>query len=277
MNQVAVVDDMNKQMIEIEQTQKMCALLMKTPHYAKMGQEGIYAVVAKAKAVGIDPIEALNGALYYVNGRVGMSSEMMNRLARCGGHSITKNSNSTNSCCILTGKRRDTGDTWTVGFSIEDAKRAGIYKDSGTWAKYPDVMCYNRAMAKLFRQLFPDLCKGAGYTLDELKEIEASDLRKGAGYTSHEPKEIEAIDLPVETSVTVEVTPDIVSQDQAAELKQLLASCDPGYQTQVLTSLKNGIEQLPSRLYERLKNAALKKAEEYQESISIEPTVSVFE
>lgn len=258
MNQVTVVDDMNKQIIEIEQTQKMCALLMKTPHYAKMGQEGIYAVVAKAKAVGIDPIEALNGALYYVQGKVGMASEMMARLVRQSEHSITKDSKSTTTCCILNGKRKDTGDTWSVSFSIDDAKRAGIYKDNGPWAKYPDVMCYNRAMSKLFRQLFPDLGKGAGYTLDELKEIAASNS-------------------VVEAPVTVEVLPDIISQDQAIELKQLLASCDPGYQTQVLTSLKNGIEQLPSHLYERLKNAALKKAEEYQESVSIEPTVSVFE
>jgi hypothetical protein len=155
----------------IEGTRKMVEALMKTPHYAKMGVEGMYAIVAKAKAIGIDPMNALSGALYYVNGRVGMSSELMACLVRQAGHSITKDPGSTDTKCIIHGKRKDNGDTWTVSFSIDDAKRAGIYREGTPWGKFPSVMCYNRAMSMLFRQLFADLSKGAGYTKDELEEI----------------------------------------------------------------------------------------------------------
>src|SRR5271156_4535850 len=115
--------------VEIENTRKVCDILMRTPHYAKMGQEGIYAVVAKAKSLGMDPIEALNGGLYYVQGKVGMSAETMGARMRSSGHSITKDPKSTPTNCILNGKRGDNGDTWQVSFSIEDAKKAGIYSE----------------------------------------------------------------------------------------------------------------------------------------------------
>ena len=161
-NAVSIVDD-------LKNTEMLVKQLMQTKHYAAMGEVGVYAIVHKARALGVNPIDALNGGLYVVSGKVGMSTELMASLIRAQGHSITKDSKSTDVKCILNGKRKDTGDTWQCSFSIEDAKKAGIYKSS--WEKYPGIMCYNRAMSMLARQLFPDVIKGAGYTMDELKEI----------------------------------------------------------------------------------------------------------
>ncbi len=154
---------------ELQNTEKVVQALMQSKHYSKMGSEGVYAIVHKSKSLGVNIIDALNGGLYYVQGKVGMSTELMACLIRAQGHSISRDPKSTPSNCILIGKRKDTGDVWQSSFSIDDAKRAGIFKS--TWEKYPDVMCYNRAMSKLARQLFPDIIKGAGYTKDELDEI----------------------------------------------------------------------------------------------------------
>lgn len=142
---------------DLQNTEQVVKALMASKHYAKMGSEGIYAIVQKAKSMGISPMDALSGGIYYVQGKCEMSSQMMNRLIRSKGHSIQKDPSSTNSCCILHGRRADNGDKWTVSFSIDDAKNAGLYKPNGPWQKYPDAMCFARALSMLARQLFPDV------------------------------------------------------------------------------------------------------------------------
>lgn len=163
-------NDFNKQLAELDKIQDTCKKLMATKHYAALGEHGIHAVMARAKALGIHPFEALNGGFYVVQGKVGMSTEMMAALVRQRGHSIQKDPKSNAECVILHGKRADNGDTWICTFTRADAEAAGLW-NTATWKKYPAVMLYNRCMSMLFRQLFPDLSLGAGYVEDELHEI----------------------------------------------------------------------------------------------------------
>lgn len=163
-------DDFSKKLKELDLIQDTCKKLLQTKHYQNLGEAGIHAIIARSKSLGIHPFEALNGGFHCINGKVGMSTEMMAALVRQRGHSIIKDPKSTNECVILHGKRADTGDTWTCSFSKEDAIAAGLWT-TATWKKYPGIMLYNRCMSMLFRQLFPDLSLGAGYVEDELKEI----------------------------------------------------------------------------------------------------------
>ncbi len=160
---------------DIDQTQSAVKKLLQTKHYQAMGEAGIFAIIQKAKSLKINPVDALGGGLYFTNGKVGMSAEMMNTLIRSHGHSITKDTKSNDVVCILHGRRADNGDTWTESFSIEDAKRAGIYNDKTPWGKYPRNMCFNRALSNLARQLFPDVIKGC-YEIDELKSFAESPM-----------------------------------------------------------------------------------------------------
>ena len=236
---------------DVDVMNKMCKELMKSKHYAAMGEPGLFAIVQKAKSLGISPLEALNGGLYYVNGKVGMSTEMMASLIRERGHSISKDPKSDNSICVLHGRRKDTGDTWTVSFSMGDATKAGLAKNM--YDKYPAIMLYNRAMSCLARQLFPDVIKGAGYTMDELQEIKDS---KQVSYQSPAPIEVEKI-----------------TKEQADELIQILDYCSTEYQTNVLAFIKKApynaesIHDLPANLYERLKTSSLKKKEEMEANL----------
>lgn len=158
--EVQIKQEWNPQVVmeDLQNTQKMCQALMQTPHYKKMGAEGIFAIVQKAKAMNLNPLDALNGGMYCVNGKVEMSAIMMLTLIRRQHHSVTKDKRSDDSVCILHGKRKDNGDTWTESFSINDAKRAGIYKN--TWEKFPRNMLFARALSNLARQLFPDVIGG---------------------------------------------------------------------------------------------------------------------
>jgi len=157
MNKELVTADDNM-LAEIQNTQKMCQMLMQAPHYKRMGAEGVYAIIEKAKSIGVQPLDALNGGMFYVQGKVELTAAMMNQLIRMNKHSITKDKRSNEQICILHGKRADNGDTWVASFSIEEAKRAGIFRNQ--WQKYPQDMLFARALSRLARQLFPDIIKG---------------------------------------------------------------------------------------------------------------------
>jgi len=141
---------------DIEQTKTLCAMLMQQPHYAKLGPDGVFAIVETAKSIGLDPRQALNGDLYFVKGKVELTARAMNKMIRSKGHSITKDSRSDDTICILHAKRADTGDCWSESFSIAEAQRAGL-ANSPVWKTYPRDMLFNRALSRLARQLFPDL------------------------------------------------------------------------------------------------------------------------
>lgn len=207
MNNEVMVKEEVSVLSELKNTKQLCAELMQTPHYAKMGEAGIFAIITCARSLQMDPIYALNGSLFYVQGRVGMGSQTMAAIIRSKGHSVVKDPKSNDSICILHGKRVDNGDTWTTTFSVEDAKRAGICKN--VWNSYPGVMCYNRAMAFMARQLFPDIIKNAGYDKDELIEIAEKEGSKS---------------LPAR-----EAEIEFISPDQIMELDDLVADCSPEY------------------------------------------------
>ena len=145
---------------EFEMTRNLCKQLMETPHYSKIGAAGIFAIIHKAITLGIPPFDALNGSLYYVNGKVEMSAALMARLIRQKNHSITIGKGSGSESCTLHGKRADSGDTMSTSFSIAEAKKAGLVRKDSGWEKFPEDMCYSRALSRLARRLFPDVISG---------------------------------------------------------------------------------------------------------------------
>tara|TARA_R110000868_G_scaffold138595_2_gene352815 strand:- start:197 stop:982 length:786 start_codon:yes stop_codon:yes gene_type:complete len=251
-NELVVKDEISFDAVlaDIDTMKKMAQKLMQSKHFQTMGEDGIFAIIQRAKSLGIHPLEALNGSLFYVNGKVGMSTEMMASLIRQKGHSVSKDPKSDNSICILHGKRADTGDTWTVRFSMEDAKRAGI--DKHMYQKYPGVMIYNRSMSMLARQLFPDVIKGAGYTMDELKEISAN---KGL------------------QTVEAEIVEEMASVEAIHELLHMIGRTPSDYQNKVIDFLnKHGLveDKIPLGLYNQTHERVSKKLEEMQEELKKE-------
>jgi len=84
----------------------------------------------------------------------------MNKMIRQAGHKLDILKSSSVECSIK-GERSDTGETYTADFTIEDAKKAGIYKEGGGWTKYPADMLFARALSRLARRLFADVISTA--------------------------------------------------------------------------------------------------------------------
>lgn len=243
-NEVAIKeDDFTSSLMQIENTQKMCKMLMGVPHYAKLGMDGIFAIIQKANTVGISPLEAVGGSMYYVNGKVELSANSMNYLIRRAGHSITKDPKSDTKICILHGKRKDNGDTWTCSFSIDDAKKAGIYKN--VWEKYAEDMLFARALTRLARQLFPDVIKGC-YVEGEVRDGIIDNPRQSPTVQETEFEEIKTSGI---------------GKEKGDELFNLLKNTGDDYQEKVWATLhKQGLyslDQVNEETYERIKKAAL--------------------
>lgn len=220
---------------EIEETQNLVRELLKTKHYQKLGEVGVFAIVQKAKSIGMNLLDALNGGIYYLpNGVLEITAMTMNMLIRAAGHSISKDPKSNSQICILHGKRKDNGDTWVSSFSIEDAKKADIFKN--TWHKYPEDMMFARALSRLARQLFPDVIKGC-YVKGEVSEAD------------HETLDVTFNEMPREAHQEIKVEPEAnVSRAQLNEIIEHLKECPQDYQQSFLKTADevfNGIANIP--------------------------------
>lgn len=123
----------------------------------------ILACVATGRELGIGDLEALRD-IYVVDGKPTLSAELMVKLARRRGHSIK--GDVTAESATVTGTRGDNGDTMTVTWTLEMAKRAKLTSKSN-WTSYPEAMLWCRAASQLCRMLFPDVLAGVVYTPDE--------------------------------------------------------------------------------------------------------------
>ncbi len=230
-----------KDLIQVDQTISLVQKLMLTPHYAKLTETGIFAIVQKARSIGMDVLDALNGGMYVVNGKVELSSQAMNGLIRSKGHTIYKDKSSTPTCCVLVGKRADTGDTMMASFCLADADRAGLR--TPVWNKYPEDMLFCRALSRLARQLFPDVIKGC-YIQGEIQE----------DWMTRDTPKREPIVLP----------PEHISHEQAEILMKVFSETDEEFQKTVSDYLeKQGINRdfsnFPIGMYERLLNSSKNK------------------
>ena len=138
--------------------------------YGRLDQAAVMTIMLSARELGIPPMQALNGGLNIIQGKVEISAAMMSALIRRAGHSIIT-VESTDEVCTLRGQRADNGDIATVSYTLAEAQKAGLVKPGGGWTKNPTDMCYARAISRLKRQLFADI--GVGYVEGEIKAAEA--------------------------------------------------------------------------------------------------------
>lgn len=248
-NEIAIrnEDDFSKSVSEIQQIVNVCNLLMNTPHYQKLGKEGVFAIVSFAKSIEMNLVHALNGGLYFIKGKVGMSAEAMMARMRKAGVMIDKDEKSDDTICILHATRPETGAKWTTKFSIADAKKAGIYQEGGTWGKYPGTMCYNRAATLMYRQFTPELSLNQGYDKDELEDI-----------ANATPQENKITDITSEVQITN-------SEPKPERVKDALERIDVG-QVYYITKMLEGDDETKTLLLERMAKNGVNSIEEIYSS-----------
>lgn len=178
--------------------------------YSNVGSSAkIMMILLTARELGIPPMLALNGGIWNIQGKVEISSKLMNGLIRRAGHSITVEV-STDKICTLVGKRADNGDVIRETFTMEMAAKAGLSLRD-TWKKYPEDMLYNRCMSRLARKLFPDVI-GTAYVEGEIRDSKETE------------DAIAKIPESECEDITVKETPKVLSEPLTSEQAIELAS-----------------------------------------------------
>ena len=189
MNEVAIRSNIPSEH-EMQVFQLMAGQAIASKMYANNFKDasGVLMVILAARELGVQPLQALNGGLNLINGKVEISARMMGALIRRSGHKF-KTTQISNTGCTIVGIRGDTGETQSASFTVAEAQQAGLVKAGGGWTKWPSDMCYARALSRLARQLFQDVI-GIGYVEGEIQESNAAVVV---------PEE--AYDLPVDNTL----------------------------------------------------------------------------
>lgn len=198
------------ELVPNKETMGVLALMAKSAHLSSFyknlgGEAGIMAIMLLARELDISPMQALSGGIWNIQGRVVLSSRMMNMKIRQAGHKLDIQNMGAEGCRIA-GTRKDTGETMTVSFTKEDALRAGVLgKD--VWHKFPREMYFARALSLLARMLFPDVI-GNCYVEHEISDDSESDGRP------------QIVTPPVFVE-TAEQLAEKISESQINELREL--------------------------------------------------------
>lgn len=101
------------------------------------------------------------------------------------------------------------GETQEIAFSVEDAKKAGLYKDRSTWSKMPWKMLRARIQSDAIGMLAPEIYFGDDA---ETPESEPRQINF-APESSQEPK-TEPVNIPVEHKEPEVFEAEIVNEDE---------------------------------------------------------------
>lgn len=179
------------------------------PDFSKGKTPAVVAVLIQGYQLGLPPLTALQH-IVPVNGLLSIKGDLAKSMIFGSGKLksgtwIEKEEGSIegeNLKISITATRSDNGQTITRSFSVDMAKRAGLwittqqvngqdgwkYKSS-PWYKYPSRMVYYRALGFLARDLFPDVMAGT-YTTEEAVDMPADNsiiIDQGNGTTIRIP------------------------------------------------------------------------------------------
>ena len=146
---------------------EQASMLIKTnflPSSVRTPEQAI-AIMLKGREVGMPPMQAFSH-INIIKGKPTISAEGMLALI-FRNYPTTKLDyiqNDNEACVIEITKPGNSASRF--GFTIADAKQAGIYKDN--WLKYPRAMLRSRVVSEMARSLYPEALMGISYTPEEM-------------------------------------------------------------------------------------------------------------
>lgn len=123
----------------------------------------VAAAILAGREAGVGPMTALQN-IHVIKGKTGQSALLMRQLVLAAGHEI-RYVETTDTRCVIEGRRRGEQEWERVSFTADQAKKAKI--DLGG---YPEDKLVARASTRLCRRKFADCIGGMPYTVEELED-----------------------------------------------------------------------------------------------------------
>ena len=183
-------------------------------------QETVMTKIIMGAEVGLSPMQAIQN-IAVINGRPSVWGDAMVAIVQAhpqyAGHREWFSDKGTIAHCEIT---RQGQASYTVSYSVDDAKKAGLWGKQGPWSQYPKRMLQQRARSWAFRDKFADALRGISQAEEQQDVIDVTPV--------HAPVMSEAIPEFDEVVEVVEVddatastaTPAQGLADRAAEVEE---------------------------------------------------------
>lgn len=198
--------------------------------------EDVLVAVQWGYEIGLAPLQALQN-ISVINGKPSVYGDAAMALVQaspvCEDVQETIEGDGTNNpVAICKVKRRGRSEVISK-YSVEDAKRAGLWGKQGPWSQYPKRMLQMRARGFALRDAFPDVLKGL-ITAEEAQDmpVEEKDITPPKQFTNPldaipelSVSEPEILEIPAEKcleNTTVEVALQELASEMIAEISEPL-------------------------------------------------------
>jgi hypothetical protein len=156
----------------------------------------ILVAIQWGNEIGLAPMQALQN-ISVINGKPSVYGDAAMALVQAhpaceGVEEFFEGEGTPNPVAVCIAHRRGRKPV-TAKFSVEDAKRAGLWNKQGPWTSYPKRMLQMRARGFALRDAFPDALKGL-ITTEEADDYPAEAKQEAKDITPKNP--LDAIALP---------------------------------------------------------------------------------
>jgi hypothetical protein len=201
---------------------KMLAESSMVPRAYQGKPQDIMVCVQWGYELGLAPMQALQN-IAVINGKPSVYGDAMMALVQAspvceGVDEHIEGEGTPNPVAVCVAKRKGRNPV-VAKFSVEDAKRAGLWGKQGPWQAYPKRMLQMRARGFALRDAFPDVLKGL-ITAEEAQDYPDDAKLKERNVTPSKPANpLDAIAPPaVELAPIVEEVKAIIEERPAEEL-----------------------------------------------------------
>lgn len=156
--------------IVVAETAKLAGYIAHTdfvPKGLRGNDAAVTAAILYGRELDMAPMTALQ-VTHVVNGKVGVSAEIMRGMVLAAGHEISF-VESTSAICTMKGRRAGSTEWSSVSWTIDNARQAGL-TNKDVWKSYPAQMLRARASTDLCRMIFSDVTHGLA-SVEEIEDI----------------------------------------------------------------------------------------------------------
>jgi hypothetical protein len=159
--------------------------------------------------MGLAPMQALQN-IAVINGKPSVYGDAMMALVQAspvceGVEESIEDETTANPVAVCVARRKGRAPV-TVRFSVEDAKRAGLWGKQGPWSAYPKRMLQMRARGFALRDAYPDVLKGLIST-EEAQDYPEETKRPPKDITPRNP--LDALQAPAPAPAVEFTAPDV--------------------------------------------------------------------
>jgi len=131
------------------------------PKHFQGKPDAVMAAIVRGMEIGLAPMQSLSN-IAVINGRASLWGDALPALMQRAGNQIDViyEGEGDDLKAVATLTRGDTGQVVVREFSVEDAKKAGLWTKQGPWQQYPKRMLSNRARSWAVRDGAADALMG---------------------------------------------------------------------------------------------------------------------